>query len=100
LKENIYDSIFQRYPLKIFNKEITFYINGTKIEPSQFIIDKPINKIYNFVDLKGEGHKVVFNFIQIKKIDKIKIFLTTQNAGIQTIANGFEYDASWLSPKI
>ncbi|WP_026763317.1 hypothetical protein [Sediminibacterium salmoneum] len=38
--------------------------------------------------------------MQIKKLDKIKIFLTTKNAGIQTIASGFEFDASWLSPKI
>lgn len=38
--------------------------------------------------------------MQIKNIDKRKVFLTTLNAGIQTIATGFEYDAEWLSPKI
>ncbi|WP_343707297.1 ATP-binding protein [Flavobacterium sp.] len=97
---NIADAIFEKYPLKIFNKNIAFHINGNKIEPSHFIIDKPIHKIHTFIDLKGNKHKVIFNFIQIKKQNKIKIFLTTNNAGIQTIANGFEYDASWLSPKI
>jgi|GEM_PF-4269176 len=35
--------------------------------------------------------------MQIKNIDKRKVFLTTLNAGIQTIATGFEYDAEWLS---
>ncbi|MBS1549676.1 MAG: ATP-binding protein [Bacteroidetes bacterium] len=100
LKQNIADAIFEKYPLKIFNNEITFFINGKKIEPNQFIIDKPIPKIHTFMDLKGVEHKVLFNFIQIKKVDKIKVFLTTNNAGIQTIANGFEFDASWLSPKI
>jgi hypothetical protein len=100
LPENIADSIFEKYPLKIFNKDITFYINDNKIEPNQFIIDEPITKIHLFTDLKGVEHKVVFNFIKIKKVDKIKVFLTTNNAGIQTIANGFEFDADWLSPKI
>ena len=100
LPENIADSIFEKYPLKIFNKDIIFYINGIKIEPNQFIIDKPITKILPFTDLKGVEHKVVFNFIQIKNINRIKVFLTTNNADIQTIANGFEFDASWLSPKI
>ena len=38
--------------------------------------------------------------MQIKKYEKIKVFLTTTNAGLQTISKGFEYDASWLSPKI
>lgn len=89
LPENIADSIFEKYPLKIFSKEITFHINGYKIEPRQFIIGQPITKIHNFTDLKGIEHKIVFNFIQIKNIDKIKVFLTTNNAGIQTIANGF-----------
>lgn len=38
--------------------------------------------------------------MQIKKVQKIKVFLTTQNAGLNTIAGSLEYDASWLSPKI
>jgi hypothetical protein len=95
LKQNIADAIFEKYPLKIFNNEITFFINGKKIEPNQFIIDKPIPKIHTFMDLKGVEHKVLFNFIQIKKVDKIKVFLTTNNAGIQTIANGFEFDSTY-----
>ena len=33
-------------------------------------------------------------------MDKIKVFLTAQNAGLNTIAGSLEYDASWLSPKI
>jgi hypothetical protein len=99
LKENIADAIFEKYPLKIFNKEITFHINGEKIVPSQFIVGNPVTKIHPYIDLKGIEHKIVFNFIKIKKIEKIKVFLTTNNAGIQTSANSFEFDAAWLSPK-
>lgn len=100
LVDKIEDSIFERYPLKTFNKEVSFFINGKKIDPKDFVVGQPIKKAIKYIDKKGDEHKVLFDFMQIKKIDKIKVFLTTKNAGIQTIASGFEYDASWLSPKI
>jgi len=100
LKDKIADSIFERYPFKIFNKDVNFYINGVLIDPSNFIVGTPEKKIIDYTDKKGILHKVHFDFIKIKNLDKIKVFLTTTNAGIQTIANGFEYDAYWLSPKI
>lgn len=100
LKDNIQDAVFERYSLKIFNKEVKFHINGERILPERFIIGNPEKKSITYTDKKGIDHKVRFNFIQLKKVDKIKVFLTTNNAGIQTIANGFEYDANWLSPKI
>lgn len=100
LEEKIQDAIFERYPLKIFNKDVAFTINGKKIEPEDFVIGSPIKIALKYTDKKGKEHSVLFNSMQIKNIDKIKVFLTTKNAGIDTIANGFEYDASWLSPKI
>lgn len=63
-------------------------------------VGKPIKKTIKYIDRKGDEHKVLFDFMQIKNMDKIKIFLTIKNANIQTIASGFEYDATWLSPKI
>jgi len=100
LSDKIKDAIFERYPLKIFNKEVFFQINGIKINPDDFIVGIPEKTIKKFTDKKGEEHQVFFDFIQIKKIDKIKVFLTIRNAGIHTIASGFEYEAEWLSPKI
>ena len=100
LKENIADAIFERYPLKIFNKEVIFHINGKTLNPTDFVINKPIKIVSTYTDIKGKDHKVLFDFMQIKKMDKIKVFLTTQNAGLNTIAGSLEYDASWLSPKI
>lgn len=100
LKENISDAIFERYPLKIFNEEINFFINNKKINPKDYVLNKPIRKATTFIDTKGKKHKVLFNFMQIKNYEKIKVFLTTKNAGLNTISKGFEYDASWLSPKI
>jgi hypothetical protein len=100
LQENLADSIFERYPLKIFNEEIRFHINGEKINPKDFVVGKPLKKASTLTDSKGKEHKVLLNFMQIKKFEKIKVFLTTTNAGLQTISKGFEFDASWLSPKI
>lgn len=100
LKDKIEDSIFERYPLKIFNKDVIFSINNKPINPKDFVVGQPAKKSITYTDKKGNDHKILFDFMQIKKMDKIKIFLTTKNAGIQTIANGFEYDATWLSPKI
>lgn len=100
LQENIADAIFERYPLKIFNEDIRFHINGKRINPNDFVVNEPIKKASTFTDSKGKAHKVLFNFMQIKKYEKIKVFLTTSNAGLQTISKGFEFDASWLSPKI
>lgn len=100
LRENIEDAIFERYPLKIFNNEVKIHINQKEILPSDFVIGKPIKKKLLYQDKKGKEHKIKFNFIQIKNINKKKVFLTTLNAGIQTIASGFEYEAEWLSPKI
>jgi hypothetical protein len=100
LKTNIKDAIFERYPLKIFNKEINVFINNSKIDPSDFLVESPITKVVDYEDKKGKSHKVLFDYMNIKKMPKIKVFLTTKNAGIQTIATGFEFEANWLSPKI
>lgn len=100
LKQNIANAIFERYPLKIFNRGIAFYINSKKIDPNDFVIGIPVLKELAYKDKKGGEHIVQFRFFNVKNIEKRKVFITTNNAGIQTIASGFEYDAEWLSPKI
>lgn len=73
LFENIEDAIFGRYPLKIFNGEINFFINGNKINPNNFVIGEPVKKVVNFTDTKGKEHKVLFDYVQIKDYDKRKV---------------------------
>jgi len=101
LKDKISDAIFERYPLKIFNKSPKFYLNEEYLNPENYIIGTPEKSIKTYINQKGEECKVYFDFLHINSnADKRKIFLTTSNAGIQTIANSFEFDANWLSPKI
>ena len=94
------DSIFERYPMKIFNKDVRFEINGEILNPSNYIIGNPEENKIRYTDKKGTDHDIQFSFFQIKNFEKIKVFMTIENAGIQTIANDFEFEANWLNPKI
>ncbi|HYG15584.1 MAG TPA: ATP-binding protein [Bacteroidia bacterium] len=101
LINKISDAIFTRYPVKIFNKDVKFYINGKYIDPQDFVVGQPDKIKYAYTDKKGDNYDLYFNYLNIKSTTpSIKIFLTVSNAGINTIAASFEYDANWLSPKI
>lgn len=100
LKDNIQNAIFERYPIVIFNKSIRFKINGENLKPEQFIEGKPEKVAVIFKDKKAKEHNLFFTYIQLKStIDEIRVFLTTKNAGIDTIVSGFQFDADWISPK-
>ncbi|MDR6571038.1 ATP-binding protein [Chitinophaga ginsengisegetis] len=100
LKDNIQNAIFERYPIVIFNKSIKFKINGEYLKPEQFIEGKPEKVAVIFKDKKAKEHNLFFTYIQLKStIDEIRVFLTTKNAGIDTIVSGFQFDADWISPK-
>jgi hypothetical protein len=101
LSNNIFNSIFERYPIPIFNKLVRFTINSEFLNPSDFVVKEPEKIHIPYKDKKGEEHSVLFTFINLKShFDKIKVFLTTKNAGIDCIVGGFEFTADWLSPKI
>ena len=101
LKDNIYNAVFERYPILIFNKTIRFKINGVLLNPNDFIEGEPEKIATTFQDKKGKEHNLLFTYIQLRStIDEIKVFLTTKNAGVDTIVSGFEYNADWLSPKM
>jgi hypothetical protein len=100
LREHIFNSIFERYPIIIFNKTIKFKINKSLLNPTDFIQGEPEKIASSFIDKKGREHSLLFTYIQLKStIEEIKVFLTTKNAGIDTIVGGFEFNADWLSPK-
>ena len=99
-KSNIKDSLFETYCLKIFNGDIVFYVNGDKITPKDYIIGTPERKLCDYTDKKGNKHKVQMDFIHIKGLDRIRVYLTTLNAGVHENVMCFEYDAPWLSPSI
>lgn len=100
LKDNIHNAIFERYPIVIFNKTIRFQVNNIYLKPEDFIEGHPEKIATLFKDKKGKDHNLFFTYIKLKStIDEIRIFLTTKNAGVDTIVSGFQYDADWLGPK-
>lgn len=100
LKENIADAIFERYSLKIFSNDIKFFINNKRLNPRDYIIGTPSRQTISYYDCDDNTHEIEFRYYNIRNIETRKVFLTTNNAGIETIAYGFEYDAEWLSPKV
>ncbi|WGQ09740.1 ATP-binding protein [Pedobacter gandavensis] len=99
LEPNLANAIFERYPIVIFNKTVRFKINGKILKPDDFIEGEPIRHTLSYVDKKGKEHALYFTFIQLKStIEEIKVFLTTKNAGVDTIVWGFEFEADWLDP--
>lgn len=101
LKGNLPKALFERYALKIFNKEITFVINSEKLEPETFLIGEPERIKTIFTDKKGKESDMFFSFFNVK-LDKpkIQILLTVENAGIDSVVAGFEFDDSSLSPDL
>lgn len=101
LQPNICKSIFEKYPTKIFNKEIRFFVNGVFLNPEDFVIGEPDRLKTVFTNKKGEKQDMFFTFFKMNlDSDKVKVFLTVENAGIESVAAGFEYEDNLLSPDL
>jgi len=101
LPDNIALSIFERYPLEIFNKKVNFHVNGKLLDRSQFVVGKPDLAVIKFENKRGESFDIAVTAFKLKSsLDRRKVFITNNNAGVQSIVSGFEFDATWMSPKI
>lgn len=105
LPENIKFALFEHYPTLIFNKDINIFINDDLINPNDYIIGEPEKISYEYSDLSGDKHEILFEYINIKleetsKDTKIKIFLRVNNAGISNVAGTFKYHIYSISPKL
>lgn len=100
LKQNIEESIFERYLLRIFKKEITIYVNGRKIETSDYLLNDPIRKEKQYTDKKGCEHPIFISYSNVKCLNKIRVFVTEKIAGINVIISNFEFTAKWMRPEI
>lgn len=99
-KNNIKDSLFETYCLKIFNGDISIYVNDEKINPKDYIVGEPEHKTCDYIDKKGNKHRMEMDYIQLKGLDRIRVYLTAPIAGIHENVACFEYAAPWLSPNI
>jgi hypothetical protein len=101
LESNIRQSIFERYPTEVFNKNIRFFINGLIIQKDEFIIGTPNNKIVEFTTKKGRTENIDFCFYNISlPTSKVKVFFRINNGGIQTVAHEYTYSSDWYTPDL
>ncbi len=97
----IRQSLFERYPLQVFNREVRFTVNGAPLEPNDFVADKPFLKTVTYTDIRGNGHSFDFHFYQIRsQLNKVKVFFYVENAGIKSVAHEFTYTSDWYTPDL
>lgn len=101
LQQNINQSIFEKYPFQVFNKEVQFFINDNPLNPQDFVIGEPSIKKTEFIDKKGNSFEFNFRFYQINsQLNKVKVFFCIDNAGIQTVAHEYTYSSDWYTPDL
>lgn len=100
LLPKLIDSIFETYPSQIFDKKLTFLVNGEPINRNNYVKGEPEKITQVYIDRKGKQHQVTFTYFQLKPEFEIKVFLTVKNAGLSTIADTFKYNGERLSPTI
>lgn len=98
LEKNIFQSLFENYPFEIFNDKINFYVNESKLEKADFIVNQPIFKEVIYTDKKGKEHSINFQFYNLRfGLNKVKVFFRTENSGIKSVAHEFTYSSDWYT---
>lgn len=101
LQNNIKQTIFENYPFEIFHDKVKFRVNGETVDKDDFLVATPIKKVIPFIDKKGDNHEVRFYFYNIKSpLNKVKVFLQTDNAGIKSVAHEYTYSSDWYTPDL
>lgn len=100
-QDNIKKSIFERYPLDIFNNDIKFSVNGEDIKKEDYLNEKPTIRQTVYTDKKGTENKIDFFFYNIKlTASKVKVFFCVENASLQTVAHEYTYSSDWYTPDL
>ncbi|RFM28726.1 ATP-binding protein [Deminuibacter soli] len=98
---NFINEIFQKYPFNIFNENVAFHVNGRRLEREDFLVEDPIIQSKEYITLQGEDTEIQFYYYHTKlNLDKVKVFLCIENAGIQTVAHEFTYSSEWYTPDL
>lgn len=96
--ELIRQSLFEKYPLQIFHREVEFTINGVPLNPTEFVVGTPTLKKKMYIDLKGTEHPFDIHFYQVRsQLNKVKVFFYIDNAGIKSVAQEFTYSSDWYT---
>ena len=97
-EQQIAPAIFAAYPEKIFQKAVTFYVNGNVLNPEDFIVGEVEKKQEEFTALDGTKCPIDYQFFQVKSLGKHRVFLRVANEGVQTVAHTFDYNFDTPEP--
>lgn len=93
------NKLFQHYPLYIFNEDITFVLNGNKLNKMDFVASLPHKTKLSYTDVYGKDHVVSFTYYSLKLSDKkVRLFLQVNDGEINTTALELGYNSIWYSP--
>lgn len=96
---NINEAIFLQYPIQILNNEVSFVINGTKINKEDFVIGNIDKRDEVYVDINGASYPMSLTFINYKASSKdIQVFLRVDNNQVRTVAYKFKYSCDIPDP--
>jgi len=99
--DTIRQAIFEKYPLQIFHREVHFTINGTDLNPADFVMGDPILKKTLYVDIRGAEHPFDIHFYHMRApLNKVKVFFYMNQAGIRAVAHEFTYSSDWYTPDL
>ncbi|MCP1994720.1 ATP-binding protein [Flavobacterium sp. HSC-61S13] len=100
-KDQIAAAIFEHYPFEIFNEKINFTVNGRKIDKNEFVLEEPKYKKVTYSNINQQVFDLNFHFYKIKtSLNKVKVFLQAENAGIKSVAYEFTYSSDWYTPDL
>ena len=100
-KEKFKNSIFEHYPIAIFNDKISFYINNERLNKENFLLDEPSQIDRKYKNTKGKDIDCKFYFYHVNLTDNsVKVFLYSNNAGIKTVTNEFTYSSDYHTPDL
>jgi hypothetical protein len=96
---NINEGIFLQYPIQILNDDVSFVVNGTKINKEEFVIGDIEQRDEVYVDINGASYPMSFTFINYKSsIKDIQVFLRVDNNQVKTVAFKFKYSCDIPDP--
>lgn len=100
-EQNIGHALFELFPFEVFNNKLKFVINKKEIDPNSFVIGTPIKSDHTYTDKKGNEHEFNYTFFQVNSsLNKVKVFLCVDNAGITDIAHEYTYSSDWYTPDL
>lgn len=100
-KENFRHSLFQHYPIEIFNDKIAFVVNRKKLEKKEFLVSDPKHISRKYIATTGVEYTIKLFFYNVTLNDNnVKVFLQTENAGIKTVSQEFIYSSDYHTPDL